>query len=75
MRRLVACMEIIKTGGGIIYRGRLTRSSSFTESRLSEYLKIHESGQGILVGREEVFQVRLMGIQFATDALPRGVNP
>ena len=68
-------MGIIKTGGGIIYRWRLTRSSAFTESRLSVQLKIHVSCQGILVGREEVFQVRLMGIQFATDAFPRGVNP
>ena len=75
MRRLVACMEIIKTCGGIIYRGGFARSSAFFESRLSVQLKIHESGQGILVGREEVFQVRLMGIQFATDAFPRGVNP
>ena len=75
MRRLVACMEIIKTGGGIIYRGRLTRSSGFFDSRLSVQLKIHVSGQGILFGREEVFLVRLMGMQFATDAFPRGVNP
>ena len=75
MRRLVACMEIIKTGGGIIYRGGLARSSAFFESRLSVQLKIQVSGQGILFGREEVFPVRLMGNQFAIDAFPRGVNP
>ena len=75
MRRLVACMQIFKTGGGIIYRWRLTRSSAFTESRLPEHLKIHVSGRGILVGREEAGQVRLMGIQFATDAFPLGVEP
>ena len=75
MGRLVACMESIKTGGGIIYRRGLTRSSAFFESRLSVQLKIHVSGQGILFGREEVFLVRFMGIQFAIDAFPRGVNP
>ena len=75
MRGLVACMEIIKTCGGIIYRAGFARSSTFPESRLSEHLKIHESGQVILVGREEAFQVRLMGIQFATDAFPLGVEP
>ena len=68
-------MGIIKTGGGIIYRWRLTRSSAFTESRLSKYLKILESGRGSLIGREEVGQVWFMGNQLATDTFPRGVNP
>ena len=65
-------MEMIKT---IIYRRGLTRSSAFPESWLSVHLKIHVSGRCILVGREEAGQVRFMGIQFANDAFPLGVEP
>ena len=39
------------------------------------HTEIHESGRGLLAGLEEVFAVRIMGIQFTPDWIPLDVQP
>ena len=56
------------------YRGKLGRSSSRWDSRFSKHLKIiHVSSSRSRF--EKAVQKSRMGVQFAIDSLPRGVNP
>jgi hypothetical protein len=48
-------------GGTIVYCGKLGRTSAFSESRLPEHVKIHQSGCGSIVRFEETAQLSTMG--------------